>query len=129
MGIRFFIAAVAGQRVVDVSQSHDLSGDRDIVPYQSVGIASPIIALVVPAADLIGGFDEQFTLIGGEVFQHFPAHHGVGLHDLKLLCGQAAGLIEDLLVHSDLTDIMESRGHADEVDIRLRKRIAVSFAL
>src|SRR5207249_1234336 len=40
-----------GQRIVDVQDSDDLCGERDLVSFESVGITAAVVALVVPADD------------------------------------------------------------------------------
>ena len=51
----------------------------------------------------------------------------MGLHDLKLLRRQAAGLVEDLAGDGDLADIVEGGGVADEDDVVAGQAIAVGL--
>ena len=42
----FFVAALAGQGVVDVGQRYGLGTDGDVVALQPVGVAAAVVALV-----------------------------------------------------------------------------------
>ena len=59
----FFVAALAGQGVVDVGQRYGLGTDGDVVALQPVGLAAAVVALVVPAADLARGLDQRRVLL------------------------------------------------------------------
>ena len=48
----FFVAPLAGQRVVDICQCHHLRGDGDPFSPQPVRVAVSVPPLMVPAADL-----------------------------------------------------------------------------
>ena len=50
----------------------------------------------------------------------------MGLHDLKLLRGQFAGLVEDLFVNADLPDVMQGRGQRDHILLFCRNRVLVA---
>jgi len=67
VGKRLLVAALARQRVVSVGKRDDLRGDGDILALEAVGIALAVPALVVPAADLKGVFDDRFILIDRQV--------------------------------------------------------------
>ncbi len=59
----------------------------------------------------------------GQVPEHLGADGGVGLHNLKLLGGEAPWLIEDLFVNGDFADIVKGGGGGDEGDLRPGKAI------
>ena len=51
---------------------------------------------------------------GFQMFDHLRADQGVRFHDLEFFLGQLAGLVQDLLIDTDLADVMESGGIRDE---------------
>lgn len=52
MAVCGFVDALTDECIVHIRQRNDLRRNRDFVPHQTVGIAAPIIALVVPAANV-----------------------------------------------------------------------------
>ena len=123
----FFVAALAGHGVVDVRQRHHLRGNGDLLALQPVGVAAPVPALVVPAADLVADLDQRLLLLEGQVFQNMRTDGGVRFHNVKFFFGQASGLVEDLLRDVDLADIMQRGRRADHGDIRRRQLVFVGF--
>ena len=123
------ITALAGQGVVHVRQRHHLRRNGDLVPFQPVGVAIAVPALVVPAADGVRHLQKRLVLRDGlsQILQHLCARHRMVLDDAKLLGGQAAGLVQDLLRDDDLADIVQRRGGADAGDIAFVQLIAVSL--
>ena len=63
VGEGFFVAALTGQRVVDVGQRDQLRPDGDVVACQAVRIAPAIPPLVVPAGDAAGRLQKRFGLL------------------------------------------------------------------
>ena len=120
---------LAGEGVVHVGQGHDLGADGDVVPPQAVGVAPPVPALVVPAADGAGHLHQGLLGVDGQIVHHLRPHHRVGLHNLKFLVCEPAGLVEDLVGDGDLPDVVEGRGGADEGHIRLGEGVAVGLML
>ena len=59
MGEGFFVAAFAGQCIVHISQRDQLCADGDLIALQSIRVAAPIPAFVVPAGDLVGRLQQQ----------------------------------------------------------------------
>ena len=127
VGKCLFIDPLAGQRVVDVRQGHHLGADGDLVPLQPVGVAAPVVPLVVPAADGPGHLYQGLVVMDGQIVHHLRAHHRVGLHDLEFLVGQAARLVEHLAGDGDLADIVEGGGGADQGHIPPGELVAVCF--
>ena len=75
------------------SQSHRLGGDGDLVALKAVGIAPAVVALMVPAADLVGVPHQRLALGHRQILQHGGSHGGVGLHHLEFLVGEPSRLI------------------------------------
>ena len=128
MGEGFFVAALTGQRVVDVGQRDQLRPDGNVVACQAVRIAPAIPPLVVPAGDAAGRLQKRF---GVEIFQSVEqgrALGGVGLEDGELLRRQAAGLVQYLLVDGDLADVVQGRGEGDVVLLLGREGVFIGLA-
>ncbi len=121
----FFINAFAGQRVVYIRQSNNLGGNRDFIPFEAVRITAPVVAFVVPAANLISRFNERLILVHRQPFQHIRADTGMALHDGEFLIGQLARLVEDGLVNRNLADIVQRGRRRDHGNITPGQRIAV----
>ena len=119
---------LGGERVIYIGHGHNLGRNGYLIPRQPVRVAPPVPALVVPAANLIGKAYQRLILIGGQVFQHLRAHHGMGFHNGKLLGGEFARLIQNFLRDGDLADIVEGGGGADDGDVRLADVVAVGLA-
>jgi len=84
-----------------------LRRDRDLVAAEPVGIASAVVALVVPADDRLqvpGEFD------GGEQLE---APDRVHLHDFIFLARQRPRLVQDLVRHPHLPQVVEIGAEAD----------------
>ena len=121
----FFVAALAGQGVVDIGQRHGLGTDGDVVALQPVGVAAAVVALVVPVADLTRGFDQRRVLLERQLVQNLITDGGVGLHDLELFLRELAGLVQDGFGDVDLADVVQGGRHGDEADLRLGQRVLV----
>ena len=121
----FFVAPLAGQRVVDICQSHHLRGDGDSFPPQPVRVAVAVPPLMVPAADLQGVTEQRLFLSEGHLLQDHRAGCRVGLHHGKFLRGQLPRLIQNLLRDGDLADIMEGGSRFDQGDVLLGKVVGL----
>ena len=117
MGKRLLVAALARQRVVSVGKRDDLRGEGDILALEAVGVALAVPALVVPAADLKGVFDDRFILIDRQVGDDLRAQPRVLLDDVELTRRERGGLGQDALGDEELADIVQARGDADGLDI------------
>lgn len=113
VGVRLFVAALTGQRVVDVRQRNDLRFDGDLVPFQPVRVAAAVPPLVVPAGNAVSRLEQRLGVEVLQLAQHLRADGGVGLDDLELLLGQAAGFVQDLLVDGDLADVVQGCSQRD----------------
>ena len=123
------IAALAGQSVVYVCQCHHLRRNWDLIPFQPVGVAIAVPALVVPAADGVRHLQKRLVLRNrlSQILQHLCARHGMVLDNGKLLGSQTAGLVQDFLRNDDLADIVQRRGGADACDIAFIQLVAVGL--
>ena len=108
------VDALACQGIVDVSDRYDLCGDRDGIALEAVGVSATVPALVMPAADGVSHLDKGLFPKGFQMFDHLRADQCVRLHDLEFFLGQLAGLVQDLLIDTDLADVVESGGIRDE---------------
>ena len=117
VGKRLLVAALARQRVVSVGKRDDLRGDGDILALEAVWVALAVPALMVPAADLKGVFDDRFILIDRQVGDDLRAQPRVLLDDVELTRRERGGLGQDVLGDEELADIVQARGDADGLDI------------
>ena len=125
--IRGLVAAHACQRVVHIGNRNDLRRDRDLLAGQAVRIAAAVVALVMPARDLIRGLEQRLLIRERQVVQDIRADRRVRLHDLKLFLCQLAGLVDDLIRNTDLADIVQRGRTRDQLNVLLRQRIAVGL--
>ena len=103
---RLAVRAVGRHRVEGVAGGDDAGGDRDRLAGQAVGIAAAVPALVRGADD-----DADAGEQAADLLQHPLALDGVGLHDRPLLVVERAGLVDDLVGHGDLADVVQQRAH------------------
>ena len=103
-----------------------MCADGDLIALQSIRVTVPIPAFVMPAGDLIGRLQQRLLTKIIQIVQHLGSQHTMGLHDLKLLRGQFAGLVEDLFVNADLPDVMQGRGQRDHILLFCRNRVLVA---
>ena len=59
--------------------------------------------------------------------QHVRAHNGVGFHKIELLRGKPPGLVQDLIVYRNLSDVVQRRCHDDQLLRFGRQVIPVGF--
>ena len=127
MGKSRLVHPFAGQGIIHIRQSDHLSGNRDRVPYESVGIAAPVIALMMPAADLVGRLKQVIILSEGNVLQHESPGFRMRLHDFKLFLREAARLIQDLSRNGYLADVMQRGSHGNRGNVRTGQCILLCF--
>lgn len=127
VAVRLFVAAVARQRVIYVRQRDDLRRDRDLLAEQAVRVAAAVPALVMPAADLDGGFEQRLLAVRCQPLEHGRADGGMGADDVELLGRQAARLVEDVLGNADLADVVQGGGGDDEADLFLGQMVYVGL--
>ena len=108
----------ACQGIIHIRQPDHLSGNRYRVPYKSVGIAAPVITLMMPAADLVSCLKQIVILPEGNVLQHEGTGFRMRLHDFKLFFREAAGLIQDLSRNGYLAYVMQRRSHGNCGNVR-----------
>ena len=95
------VGAVGGERVPHVGHGHDPRGQRDLLPGDPVGVAAPVVALVVLAdhgegvAQRRGPPDDVL------------ADDRVLLDPGPLVVGEGAWLVEHVVGDADLADVME----------------------
>ena len=75
-------------------------------PASPSGIAAAVPALVRGADDAADAREQAADLL-----EHALALDRVGLHDRPLLVVQRAGLVDDLVGHGDLADVVQQRAH------------------
>ena len=113
MGNGRLIDPLAGKGVVHVGQGYHLRGHWDLLPLEPVRVTPPVVALVVPAAYLVGNADQGKVLINGQILQHPGPDGGMGLHQFKFLSRQLPRLVEDVLRNGDLPHVMQGGGGGD----------------
>ena len=74
MGKCLLIRPFTGQRVIHIRQRHNLRRYGDLLSPQPVRIASAVIPLMMPAADLPCRLHQCFILIKGNLLQHGISH-------------------------------------------------------
>ncbi len=102
-----FVDALGGDRVVDVGDGGDARELLDLCAAEAGGVAGAVDALVVVADDRDGERRE----VGGT--QELDAGVGVGPHDLHLVVGEPAGLVEDLRRYGELADVVDEQTEAE----------------
>ena len=75
----------------------------------------------------MGGLDKRFVFIAAQTVQHVRAHNGVGFHKIELLRGKPPGLVQDLIVYRNLSDVVQRRCHDDQLLRFGRQVILVGF--
>ena len=60
------------------------------------------------------------------MFDHLRADQGVRFHDLEFFLGQLAGLVQDLLIDTDLADVVQGRGQRNQILLFCRNRVVVA---
>ena len=107
LGERVLIDPGMHQGVKGVRQPHHLYPGRNTVPSQPVRVTGTVPPLMVVAADVADSGERPAIFPLRHPLQQVAALSCMGLHHLKLLFGQGAGLIEDFLRDGPLSHIME----------------------
>jgi len=112
---RAAVRTVARHRVEAVGDRDDARAERDLVSDEVIRVTLPVEPFVVMADEIAGRFEELHVLddIGADL--------GVAPDDLPLLLGELARLVENVLVHAELPDVVERRAEADDLDVPLRE--------
>src|SRR5713226_4774291 len=101
------VGARCSEGIVDIHEAYDLRCYGDLVPRKPVGVAGPVVALVVPADDRLQAPGELHT--GKELDPPNRMH----LDQVELVAGERAGLTEDLMRDPDLSKIVEVGAEPD----------------
>ena len=123
----FFIDPLADQRIIHIRQRDRLCGDGNFVALQPIRIAPSVVALVVPAADIVRRAHQRLVAVNAEAVENFRAEDRMGLHDLKLCGRKLAGLVENFFIDGDLADVVQRRRRCDPVAVRDGELIFVRF--
>src|SRR3954451_3440775 len=110
------VGTVGGHGAERVSHAHDARGDRDLLARQPVGIPAAVPALVAGPHDVPDVLQRSAHTV-----QHPLARDRVAAHDVPLLVAQRTGLVDDLLGHADLADVVQQRAELDEQPLVLAK--------
>ncbi|KAF5070058.1 hypothetical protein DSECCO2_226090 [anaerobic digester metagenome] len=112
----FFVHPVGGQRVKTVRHRNHLRIDGNVILPQALGIALAVPAFMVVAADIIGIAQILRLPHPVKTHQNLTAPQGVSLHHLKLLRGQAAGLVQNGVWNGNFTDVVERGGTGNHLN-------------
>ena len=132
VGEAFLVAAAGDQRVEHVGHGHDAGGQGDVLTLEAAGVAPAVPLLVVVVGQVHGLLEVARGALGDHVHRpgdDLAAGGGVGLHDLELLVGQLAGLVEDGVGHLDLAHVVQRRGVLHVVDELVGELIQVDALL
>ena len=110
------------QRVKGIRQPYYLYPGCDAFSGQFVRVACTVPPLMVVAADVADGGERLALPQLRHPLQQVTALGGMGLHHLKLLFGQGAGLIENFLRDGPLAHVMEQGQGGVEPDFRHSQR-------
>ena len=124
----FFVHPLVGQGVVYIRQRNHLGLYWDLLSYQSVGVSASVVALVVPSANVARHPHQLLVWVVAGALQDVGACHAVGLHDGPLVGREGAGIVQDMLWHRDLADVVQGRGVGDQRYLRSDGRVAVGRA-
>ena len=125
MAVCFFIDTLAGQSIINIRHRYHLRRDWNLIPFQPIQIASSIISLMMPATDFFYKFYQLLILIHFQIINDLLAQKGVLLHQRKFFFGQSSRLIENLLVNTDLANVMKCRSNRDQMLVFLRNMIPI----
>ena len=67
----------------------------------------------MPSAHPICSLNQRLILIHGQFFQDWSSDHSMLLHDLKFFICQLATLVQNLIINTDLTNIVKGWCHHD----------------
>src|SRR3990172_949351 len=103
------VGAVGGHRVEGVADEDDARAERDLVAGEAVGVAAAVVVLVV-----VGDYRRGGRQVG-EAAGDPGAHLRVPLDHRPLVLAEAAGLLQDVVRHGELADVVEERGPLDKL--------------
>ena len=101
------VYTAGGHSVKGVGHADDPAVEGDVFPFEALGIAPAVIALMM----ILGALHHMGY--EGKVLEDFGALRGMALHDSVFLIRQAAGLFQHAVRNADLADIMHEGGPAD----------------
>ena len=127
MGISFLIYTITDQRIIYISQCNYLCGNRDFFSLQAIRVAFSIVAFVMPSADVMGNPNQRFVFIIFQALQHGGTDGTVCLDNLEFLFCQFARFIQDLVINTNLSDIMKSRCCNNHSSYRAGQIILIRF--
>src|SRR5688572_4636486 len=104
---RLLIRTIGGHRVKSVCDRHDLAHQRNVVTLQTLRVTQTIDHLVVHV------HSGQELLHGRNLRHDLVALLRVALHDFIFFIRERRGLLENLVVDSDLADVVQQRADAD----------------
>ena len=81
----------------------------------------------MPSADIMGNPDQRFVFIIFQALQHGSTNSTVCLNHLKFFFGQSARLIQNLIINTDLSDIMKRRRCNNHSSYRAGQIILIRF--
>ena len=101
----FLILSVGRQRVVNIRQSHDLRGNRNLLPAQTIRISVSVPAFMMPAANLQRIAEQRLILSERHLLQNFRSGCGMGFEYGELFLRQLSGCIQNAVRKADFSDI------------------------
>ena len=113
MRVSVLVYPLAGQCIVYIRQRYHLGRNGDLVSHQPVRVALAIVPFMVPAADLVSNLDQRLVTIQIQVIQHLCTDQGVGFHNVKFFFGQAARLVQDLIVNGNFANVVQRGSRVD----------------
>ena len=96
-----------GQGVIDVHDADDLCRERDLLAVQPVGVATAVVFLVMPANDRLQIPREL------DAREELHAPHGMLLHHIGFFAREWPRLVQDLVGHTHLADVVQIRAETD----------------
>jgi len=114
---RRLVDAAAAQGVVNVADGGNAGGERDVFPFQTIGIAGAVVALMVMRAMSIRHLQKSLGRVAllGDRGQRLGAMIVCALHDDALVAVELAGLEENVIGQADLADVVQ-RGRSTPGD-------------
>ena len=107
MGISFLIYTITDQRIIYISQCNYLCGNRDFFSLQAIRVAFSIVTFMMPSADIMGNPNQRLVFVIFQALQHGSTDGTVCLDNLEFFLGQSAWFIQDLIIYTDLSDIVK----------------------
>ena len=127
MGISFLIYTITDQRIIYISQCNYLCGNRDFFSLQAIRVAFSIVTFMMPSADIMGNPNQRLVFVIFQALQHGSTDGTVCLDNLEFLFCQFARFIQDLVINTNLSDIMKSRCCNNHSSYRAGQIILIRF--